>query len=63
VTRNTKKYKHSDRHGIITKTVKTRKPTQKNKKKKKDKSEETLIAREKKPRKGMRKKHEQINKK
>jgi len=33
--------------------VKTRKPTQKNKKKKKDKSIETLIAREKKPRKGM----------
>jgi len=42
--------------------VKTRKPTQKNKKKKKkDKSIETLIARGKKPRKGMRKNHEQIN--
>jgi hypothetical protein len=35
--------------------VKPRKPTQKNKKKK-DKSIETLIARGKKPRKGMRKK-------
>jgi hypothetical protein len=34
-TRNTKKLKHWDKHGIITKTEKTRKPTQKNKKEKK----------------------------